>query len=167
MPVDLSLWFRRGHTMVGRASGWKRRVVIGLGLLLAVAGFLPALVAHSPILGWLVSEAGKDLKGTVKVGGALGWFSPIVLRDVVVRDASGEPLMTIPKVESDNTLLSMLMKPSNPGRFRCEKAAPEIVFNKDATNVEAALANILKKRRKSAKNLKDADESLEPPGAGS
>jgi hypothetical protein len=143
--------------MVGRVSGWKRRVVFGLGLLFAVAWFLPTLVAHSPLLGWLVSKAGKDLKGTVKVGGAsLGWFSPIILRDVVVRDAAGEPLMSIPKIESDKSLLNVLIAPNNPGRFRCEKAALEVVFNKDATNVEAALANIWINKAEAGKNPEGA-----------
>src|SRR5476651_1985515 len=106
----------------------KRRLGIGLALLVLVLWFLPTFVAHSPILDWFVGKAVKDFNGTVSVGGAsLGWFSPVVLRDVSVRDAAGEPLMMIPKMESEHTLLDFLRHPTDLGKIRCEKAALEVV----------------------------------------
>jgi hypothetical protein len=123
---------------------WKRRLGLGLGLALLILWLLPTLVAHTPVLGWILGKAAKDLHGTLSADGAsLGWFSPVVLRDVAVRDAAGKPLLRIPKVESEGTLLGMLLHRAGPARFHCDKAALDVVFTKDATNLEMALAKYL------------------------
>ena len=119
--------------VLGRTK-WKRRLAIGGVVLPLTLWFLPALIAHSPALGWIVRSATRDVRGTVSVTSAsFGWFSPVVLRDVSVRDAAGEPLLAIGKVESERTLLGVLLNSSNPGRFKCTQTTMEVVFTKEAS----------------------------------
>ncbi len=125
------------------SSHWRRRIMMLLGGVLLIAWFLPTLIAQTPVLGWLVRTATSSIKGSVHVGSALlGWLSPVILQNVTVRDAAGEPLMTVPTVKSDSSLVEILLHPSKPGRFHCEKAALEVVFTKEATNLEKALAKL-------------------------
>ncbi len=126
------------------AGKWRRRLTISVLLAGILIWFVPMLVAHSPLLGWLVRLATADIDGSVAIESAsLGWLSPMKLRGVSVRDAAGEPLAFIPTVTSAHSLLGLLCHPSSPGTFQCDKASLEIVFTKDATNLEMALARYL------------------------
>ena len=88
-------------------------------LLLALLGigFLwlsPTIVAKTGLLGYIVNSATSDLDGSVDVRSAsLGWFSPITLWDVEVRDADGGLVARVPKVVGDRSLLTPV-QPSFP-----------------------------------------------------
>ena len=68
-------------------------------LLLVVLFFLPGLVAHTPLLGWVLDQAMVDLKGELSVERvSLGWFSPIEAERIEVRDAAGQSVLTAEKL---------------------------------------------------------------------
>ncbi len=127
-----------------RTGAWKRRLGASLGLFLLTLWLLPILVAHSPVLGRLVNSAAKHVNGTVTVGSAsLGWFSPVVLRNVTIHDAAGANLATLAKVESERTLLSLLLHRSQPVHLHGSGAVVDVVFRKDTSNLETFLGNFL------------------------
>ncbi len=119
--------------------------------ILAVAGgaillfwLLPAIVAHSFLLNWIVGTATADLEGEVRVGSAsLGWFSPVVLQDVSWRDAEQQPLATIGTLSGDRALAGMLWDASRLGTFRIEGAQLNLALRPDGSNLEDALAALL------------------------
>src|SRR5262245_1540452 len=125
-------------------SKWVRRLLAIAALLLVLLWFLPTIIANSPILGRLVGAATKDIDGSVNVGGAsLGWLSPVVLHDVSIKDSAGAPLATIPRIETERSLLGLVLDSSNPGRLTCEKASVEVVLAKKVSNWEKAFAKFL------------------------
>lgn len=128
-----------------RRRWWARAVLPVLLLLLATVWFAPVVVARTGLLNRFAREALADLRGTVTVGGAsLGWFSPVELRDVTVKDEQGRTLLAAPKVTGSKTLLALLRNKSDPGEFTVEGVTAEIVCEKGTSNLEDALAHYLK-----------------------
>jgi translocation and assembly module TamB len=127
-----------------RRRRWPK-VLLGLFVLLLLgAWFVPAIVAKTTLRNWAARKALADLKGTVEVGGAsAGWFSPIELRDVTVKDAQGRTLLAVPKVTSSKSLYALLKNSSDAGEFVVEKPAIEVVCEGNSTNLEDALAKFL------------------------
>lgn len=105
---------------------------------------LPILIAHSPLLNWIVGMAAADLDGQVRIGSAsLGWFSPIELGDIEVRDAQEQPVVSISEVHGDRSLLQLLWNPSRTGWFRIVAPQIEVILREDGSNLEDLLAKYL------------------------
>jgi hypothetical protein len=114
-------------------------------LLLAAVWFAPAVVARTELRNRFARQALADLRGSVTVGGAsLGWFSPVELRAVTVKDEQGRTLLAAPKVTGSKTLFALLWDRSDPGEFTVEGPTAEVVCEKGATNLEDAITNYLK-----------------------
>lgn len=123
----------------------RRTLVTGGVLLLVLAWFAPALVAHTPLRHWVAGQALHGIQGSVSVGQAsLGWLSPVVLQDVAVRDAAGRDVVHIPRLESRKTLLALLADRSDWGGFHCEGPSAHVVFSGQESNVERVFAHWLK-----------------------
>lgn len=128
-----------------RRRRWSRAVLPVVLLILGVLWFAPMVVARSDLRNRFVREATADLRGRVTVGGvSLGWFSPVELRDVVVKDEQGRTLLAVPKVTGSKTLAGLLRDRSDPGEFTADGPTVEIVCEKGTTNLEDAIANLLK-----------------------
>lgn len=124
-----------------RALRWLWRGTIALALLAALVWALPMLASLPPCRDWLASQLSGRLNGTVSIADAsLGWFSPIVLRDVEVRDASGRRLASVDAIETERTLLGLLRDREQLGTVRLRKPAIEIVCTGTGSNVEQVLA---------------------------
>ncbi|MBL8794356.1 MAG: DUF748 domain-containing protein [Planctomycetia bacterium] len=125
-------------------SWWARGLlggIVGLGLLVALG---PKLVAHTPLLDWVIQSAAADIDGTVSCGSAsLGWFSPVVLENVAVTDRDGRPLLTIGRVAGNKTLLQLARDAADLGEFRCERLVLSIHSTEQQTNLETVLARLL------------------------
>jgi translocation and assembly module TamB len=148
-----------------------RRLVILLAPLVVVVWLLPMLIAHSPLLNWIVAKAAADLDGKVVVGSAsLGWFSPIRVSEVEVRDAKGQPVLTIPQAKGDASLLGLLWDSSQLGTFRLEKPQLQVVLTADGSNVEQLIAKYLTgpsgKPRGLGLEIIDGAVSVQNPGGG-
>src|SRR5262249_16345844 len=84
--------------------------------------FLPEIVAASGLAGWLITRQIGDLRGSVEVHKAsLGWFWPVDLQDVVVRDEQGNTLAEIPQISSRKTLLALIWHPSDLGEWKIQQ----------------------------------------------
>src|SRR5206468_6489646 len=122
-----------------RRRRWTRAILPIFLLLLAVAWLAPAVVARTELRNRLARQAIADLRGSVTVGGAsLGWFSPVELRDVTVKDGQGRTLLAAPKVTGSKTLFALLRDRSDPGEFTAEGPTAEVVCEKGSTNLEDA-----------------------------
>lgn len=124
-----------------RALRWLWRGLFVLTLFAALVWALPMIAALSPCRDWLAAQLGQRINGTVRLGGAsLGWFSPIVLRDVEVCDAAGRRLASVAELETDRTLFGLLRDHEQLGMIRLRKPAVEVVFAGSGSNVEQVLA---------------------------
>jgi hypothetical protein len=105
---------------------------------------MPMLIARSPVVGWIEGQLSARTGCSVRVGSlSLGWFSPITAYDTEVRDARGQPLLTAASVESQRTLLGLLLHRDSPGGLRIEGASFAVVFAGGATNLQQALAQMI------------------------
>jgi hypothetical protein len=117
-------------------------------LIVAAVWFAPAVVAKTGLRNRFARQALADLRGTVEVGGAsLGWFTPVELRDLTVKDEAGRTLVTVPTARSSKSLFALVRNPADPGEFTVENPVVEVVCEKGLTNIEAALAAYLKDDR--------------------
>ncbi len=124
---------------------WLRRFAILFVLLAIGVWFAPTIAAKTPLRNRIAREALADLKGTVEVGSAsFGWFSPIELRDVAIKDAQGRTLLTAPRIASTKSLMSLLRDRSDLGEFTIDRPVVEVAFENGSTNVEDTLAKFLK-----------------------
>lgn len=116
---------------------WPKLLAGLVALLLVVVWFAPAVVAKTTLRNIIVRKAAAGLNGTVEVGGAsLGWFSPVELRDVVLKDAQGRTVATIPKVTSSKTLFALIRSQTDLGEFTLERPAVDVLFENGTTNLE-------------------------------
>ncbi len=135
-----------------RKSARSTKLLLAAGALAGLAWFAPTIVAKSPLAGQFIDRATADLDGSVQVGSlSLGWFSPVVLHDVEIRDDRGGLVARLRKVEGQRQLLSLLRDSENLGRFRVEGPLLRVVIDEQGSNVERLLSTY----------LADDDSSLE------
>ena len=97
------------------------RLALVLAVLVAIIWLLPSIVVHTPLLHWILGKATADINGSVTVGSAsLGWFSPIAVEGVEVKDAKGKSVLTLPAAIGDRSLLAILCNYTNLGTFRLD-----------------------------------------------
>ncbi|MFM8272098.1 MAG: hypothetical protein ACKODX_07145, partial [Gemmata sp.] len=124
---------------------WLYRLLPVPAMLALVVWFAPVVVAKTGLRNRVAREALANVRGSVEIGGAsLGWLSPVELRDVVVKDASGRALLAAPKISSGKTLLALARERADPGEFTVENPRLAVVFEKGTTNIEGALEEYLK-----------------------
>ena len=89
------------------AARW-RRLAAAAAALAVLLWLLPVGVAHTPLLVWGINRL-ADLEGTVSVQSAsLGWFSPIVLSGIEVRDVHNQPAWVAAELKSSKSLAAIL-----------------------------------------------------------
>ncbi|MCS7044980.1 MAG: hypothetical protein NZO58_01360 [Gemmataceae bacterium] len=117
----------------------RRWLFAGVSILILV-WLGPMLVAHSPILAWIIRLAARDVQGTVSVGSAsLGWFSPPVLRDLRVCDSAGATVVAIDRLATDRTLLGLFCDHTDLGTIHIEQPVVHIALAGGTTNVQHLL----------------------------
>lgn len=125
---------------------WPRRLFISSIAVLLFLYFVPTIVARSGLIQRSLNSALMDFNGSVTIGSAsLGWFSPVELRDVVVKDDSGREMASIPKVTTSKSLFQLAVGRSDLGMVMLEKAAVEIICENNVTNLETSLSKIFAK----------------------
>ncbi len=114
-------------------------------LLTLFAGALlwlsPTIVAKTGLLGYIVDASTSDLDGSVAVRTAsLGWFSPITLWDVEIRDGDGGLVARAPKVVGDRTLLKLLFDSGDMGSLLIEEPTLRLVLDAKGSNAQRVFA---------------------------
>jgi hypothetical protein len=119
-------------------------------MLVLCVWFAPVIAAKTGLRNRFAREALANLHGSVEVGGAsLGWFSPVELRDVIIKDEAGRTLASVPKITSQKSLLELARNKAEPGEFTLESPTIAIVCTQNTTNLETAFAEYLKDDGKS------------------
>lgn len=136
---------------VPRRRRWLKRLLPLLTLVVLGVWFAPVVVAKTDLRNHFARKALADVRGSVEVGSAsLGWFSPVELRDVTIKDESGRTILNVPKITSQKTLLDLARNQAEPGEFTIESPTVAVVCEKNTTNIETAFAEYLKDAGKPA-----------------
>lgn len=126
---------------------------VTLSLLVLVLWLAPTIVARTPLLNQVLASTLSDLPGSFTAQSAsLGWFSPIVLTDVQLRDDEDELLLRAEGVRGDVALWNLLLNPQSPGRFRVLRPELRLTVEGQETNIERLI-----------KSLEDRPASLDCP----
>lgn len=115
-------------------------------MLLLLLWAFPIAVAHSPLVRWIEQQLTVRTGYTVRIGTlSLGWFSAVTAGAVEIDDGAGHPLLRAQTVQSRRTLLGLLLNRDDPGGFKIEQAAIEIVLAGAASNLDDALTQFIEK----------------------
>lgn len=117
------------------------RSTIAVVFLVVIAGAIgvPWWLSNPARLSSIVTSLLPELDGTVSFERVrLGWAGPIVLEGVTIIPTDGSPApVSIPRIEGDHGLLTMIVSGGDLGRFVMEHPTVDVVFDKDhVTNIE-------------------------------
>ncbi|MBN1591070.1 MAG: DUF748 domain-containing protein [Pirellulales bacterium] len=122
----------------------RKWLVVALLVLAAIVWAIPLVVAHSPLLGWIVATATGDLNGKATVDSAsLGWFSPVRASGFQVHDPQGQLVVDLPKVSGDTSLLKLALNRTQLGTFTLERPTINVVLRPNGSNLEELIAKYL------------------------
>ncbi len=145
------------ETKPAATNRWKKRLLIFLALLIALVWAAPRIVSVSPLLGWASGKASEHLNGSIEIGSAsLGWFAPVVLDNVIVRDADNQIVARIERIETDHRLVSFLLEREDLGGIRMEKPHLDWTVGKTSSNLETIFAKLIAPAKKD-------DQPVKPP----
>lgn len=114
-----------------------RKLFFGLlSTVVIVVAAAPTLISNIPALrDWLVRTVVGPINGDVSIGRLdAGWFRSIVLADVKLTPKSGEPALTIDRIESDRPFWQMILSPADMGTIRIERPVAFLEFRDKGTN---------------------------------
>lgn len=118
-----------------------------LGLIVGglVIYFLPSIVARYIIRGEAAAWVTAHLSAHLEIGDAtLGWQSPVLLHDVVVRDEHGQQLAAVSSITSRQSLWELLTDSTKPFEFELEGIRTAfIVKDLDPQRKRLALAQVI------------------------
>jgi len=120
-----------------RRSRWGLRLgLLAIGLA-ALTLFAPQIVVSSGLWKSVLAAAAPQLASRIEIKALrLGWFSPVSVEGVAVRDAANQPLASIPLVRSEKTLFDLIMNSRSLGAFHIQDPQVRIVLRADGSNVE-------------------------------
>ena len=117
--------------------------------LAVVVWLLPTIIAKTPLLPWIVKLATADLHGSVTIKSAsLGWFSPVEVQDIDVRDAAGKSMLSVASVTGNRWLAAIACDYTKLGTWTIDRPNLSIVMRDNGTNVEDVLAKYLAPKEK-------------------
>lgn len=128
-----------------------KRLPLFFGGFVLIAGaavwFAPAIAANSGLRDWAI-ESAVPVKGRLTAGGAsLGWFSPVVLRDVELFNHDGKQVAHIASITSEKTLLSLALDSQNLGRILVDHPQVQLELRDGGSNLEDTLEPLLKNKK--------------------
>lgn len=115
------------------------------GFLLALLGvgafFAPSIVVSTGLWKSLLAQAAPPLAGKVEVGSlSLGWFAPIVIKDLTLLDAEGATLAQVASFRTERTLLELARNQTDLGKFIVDDPRVVITLRADGSNLEDLIA---------------------------
>jgi hypothetical protein len=111
-----------------------------LAVPLVVGGLLPTVVARTPLLAWGIRTAARWDGGVTVRRASLGWFSPVVLEGVELRDPQDQPFLELAGLASQKTLWQILGNFPAAGSFRLDKPKLTLLVRREGSNLEDLLA---------------------------
>ena len=110
-----------------------------------VVALLPTIVAKTPLRNTLIAAAVPS--GTVSVtvaDASLGWFTAPSLGGVEVRDAAGQPLVTVESIRLNRAPLALVANSHDLGEIEIVRPTVYLAMRPDGTNLEDAIAAFMK-----------------------
>ncbi|MBI3469490.1 MAG: hypothetical protein HY000_41340, partial [Planctomycetes bacterium] len=145
----------------GQLRGW-RLAAAAAGVLLCLVWLAPIVIAHSPLRNWLLGMAAGDLAGSIRAGGAsFGWFSPVKVYDLEVRDAQEDLVIQIPQIQADGALWKLVTNSTRIGRVRIARPLVNLALTDSGSNLEELLAPWLVETGEPAADLSAQIEILD------
>ncbi|MBI1831051.1 MAG: hypothetical protein HYR84_06340 [Planctomycetes bacterium] len=136
---------------------WGVRIATATCVLGALVWMAPIIAAWTPLVPWALARMNTHFDGTIHISSAsLGWFSPVVLHGVELRDGSDRPFLHVFKVESHRSLLMLLWNRNDPGGFRLIRPTVEITAYENTSTLEHFLTRTLKRSNPSSSQNRDA-----------
>jgi hypothetical protein len=111
-----------------------------LAVPLVVGGLLPTVVARTPLLAWGIRTAARWDGGVTVRWASLGWFSPVVLEGIELRDPQDQPFLELAGLASQKTLWQILSNFPAAGSFRLDKPKLTLLVRRGGSNLEDLLA---------------------------
>ena len=143
-----------------KRSFGKLAALMSLGLL-ALAWFAPAIVASTGMMNSAIATLLPEFEGQIRIERAsLAWLSPIQLEAVSVTDADAKDLATVESITTDNSLWTLIRNRSDLGKITVREPRLTIVVRTDGSNLEDALAPLLKKEGQSSFHITLQDASV-------
>ncbi len=122
----------------------KRYAACGLLSLIGLAWAAPIIVAHTPLRNQALASLAGGLQGSVTADGAsLGWFSPVTLYNVELRDKHGQTVLQIPTLRVDRSLRALVFDRAEIGHVWADHPQIFLKVSEDGSNLENVLEAFL------------------------
>lgn len=122
-----------------------RWLAFGLLAVVILVALAPTLVSKTALGDWLLAQLVPSAWGTVEVGRRdLGWWSPISVGAVRLKDADGELLAEIRSIQTKETLWQVITTAA-VSELTVDQAAVRLEWRRDGSNWEDWLATALPK----------------------
>ena len=120
-----------------------RWLAFGLLSIIILVALAPTLVSKTALGDWLLSQLVPSSWGTVEVARRdLGWWSPISVGDLRVKDAQGELLAEVGSLKTKETLWQIITTGAVT-EVTVDQAAVRVQWRKDGSNWEDWIAVVL------------------------
>ncbi len=114
-------------------------------LLLILVAAAPYIIGYTPLRNF-VARTALNLHGDIDMSGlSVGWFAPVSVENLEIRDAEGRPFIKIPSLSGDTAVYKLALSPTQPGKFTVEGAEVHVYLRENGSNVEDIFANWLQK----------------------
>lgn len=135
---------RRERALTRLRRSWRRLLLASLLLAVLPLYFLPAIIAKSPLRNSLLESVNSQLEGEIEIGQlSLGWFSPVVAREVRIRDSNGDVMGKVQSVSTTASLVSLLWDRTQPGPLQVIRPQATIHVREGGSDWEDLLAPLL------------------------
>lgn len=122
----------------------RRRWHWGLLACILLLALMPTLVCKSPLRNVALAAAlrAASIRGQAATASmSVGWFTPITLNDLELRDPDGQVLTALSELSIDKSLFGLLFHRNEPGRIRLVRPVFFVRLKDDGSNVEELFAN--------------------------
>ncbi|HWB01320.1 MAG TPA: hypothetical protein VG713_22675, partial [Pirellulales bacterium] len=126
---------------------WPRIVLRGSALTLLLALVLvalaPWLLSFEPVQQLALRAALPGMRGRISLGDAhFGWWTPLRVDDLLVRDPEAQPLVEVGSIGTDRTLWQLLTHPRDWGDIRIDTPEINIIATETTNNFAATFPKL-------------------------
>jgi translocation and assembly module TamB len=126
-----------------KSHAFRNGCLVMLVLLTVGAYFAPVIIATTPLGHWIVQQA-APVEGSLSLGPmSLGWFSPISVEKIELRDPAGNSVLTVESFTSEKPLIGMLLDLDDVGTLHVVRPTVHVVAYEKDTNLERIIAPLL------------------------
>jgi len=120
-----------------RRRRWLRAALVTLAALSVLIALAPTIAQFGPLRSWILRQATPGLNGDISAEQAsFGWFSPVNVSGLTIRDAEGATVIDVPELNFNSTLWTLVTGDRDLGRLRVRDLRVNVhVYGKGDTNL--------------------------------